>query len=520
MVTSAKEYSFNVEWKDPADAQITWLFDAMHLPAPLCQFLADFWDRMFLRYMSSRMIYVNGYAYSTPPMPRPPSPDMLERGVHDVWTNDFLPRIREACDRLRTRDYERMSLAELGDAMDGIVADGVITFGYTMKPIAAFMGPTFGLVHLLQEELGGDGPERAATLLQGFENGTAAAGAGLSALAEEAALRPAVAAALREGKFDALATVDGGAEFMRQFGEYLEQYGWRVDSWGYLESPTWIENPRLPLTLIAHYIANPQLSPSMAHARSVEQRDAATRDVESRLSADKLPQFRDMLRACQSHVPISEGRALWQLIIVGSLRVPLLALGRKLAEAGALSKPEQVFFFTAAELRDAAHNPSADVRATADEREADFAEWQKLTPPPFIGPPPDMSLLPPEAQALLHLFFGLGPPSVQGRELRGQAASRGVVRARARVLRDLSEAERLQPGEILVCTTTAPPWTPLFAIAAGVVTDAGGVLSHSAICAREYAIPAVVATQVATTVIKDGAMITVDGTRGTVQLEG
>jgi phosphoenolpyruvate synthase/pyruvate phosphate dikinase len=127
--------------------------------------------------------------------------------------------------------------------------------------------------------------------------------------------------------------------------------------------------------------------------------------------------------------------------------------------------------------------------------------------------------MPPETLPLLTLFFGKAPPEVVGREIKGQAASKGVVTGRARVLRDLSEAERLQPGEILVCVMTAPPWTPLFAIAAAVVTDSGGVLSHSAICAREYAIPCVVATQVATSLIKDGSMITVDGTNGTVLLD-
>jgi pyruvate,water dikinase len=287
-----------------------------------------------------------------------------------------------------------------------------------------------------------------------------------------------------------------------------------------MERPTWRENPRLPLILISQYIANPDLSPAAAHARAVEQREAATREVESRLSADKLPQFREMLAASQAHVPISEGRALWQLIIVGSLRVPMLALGRKLAAAGALSSPEQVFFFDSAELRDAAHNPTPETRATADAREAEFRRWQDMTPPPFLGAPPDMDHVPPEIVPLLTLFFGFAPPAIEGREIRGQGASKGVVRARARVLRDLSEAERLQPGEILVCTTTAPPWTPLFAIAVGVVTDSGGVLSHSAICAREYAIPCVVATQVATSAIKDGSMITVDGTAGTVKMEG
>ena len=85
------------------------------------------------------------------------------------------------------RDYESMSLAELGDALDGIIVESIKAFGYTMKAITGFMGPTFGFVEFLQGELGAEGPQLAATLLQGFENGTAAAGAGLSDLAQEAA---------------------------------------------------------------------------------------------------------------------------------------------------------------------------------------------------------------------------------------------------------------------------------------------------------------------------------------------
>jgi pyruvate,water dikinase len=143
-----------------------------------------------------------------------------------------------------------------------------------------------------------------------------------------------------------------------------------------------------------------------------------------------------------------------------------------------------------------------------------------MTPPPFLGAPLDIEHVPPEMRALVYLFFGAGAPQVEGREIKGQPASRGVVRGRARIIESLAQADRLQAGEVLVCGTTAPPWTPLFAIAAAVVTDTGGVLSHSAICAREYAIPCVVATQVATKVIPDGAMITVDGTKGTVTIEG
>jgi pyruvate,water dikinase len=517
-MVSSYTKDFQVTWDDPKDAEQTWLFDPMHLPAPITPMLAEFWERLMGRYMGMRCMTVNGYAYASVASPRPPSKEMMERGVVDVWNNDFMPAIRKACDKLRRTDYESMTVTQLADAIDAIIHDAVIAFGYTMKPITAFMGPTFGMVQFLADALGPDGPQMGATLLQGFENGTAAAGAGLSSLAEDAAQRPAVADAIRKGNVDGIENVEGGADFMKRFRAYLDDFGWRVDSWGTLEKPTWAENPKLPLTLIGHYIADPQRSPAASLQRSVQQREDAVREIEGRIPEASKAQFREMLQACQSHVSISEGRALWQLIITGSLRVPALALGRKLAAAGALNKPEQVFFFTSGELRDAARNPSAAFKAEADRREAEFEECKKLTPPPFLGSPPDPNNIPPEVAPLLNLFFGLHEPEVKGREIVGRAASKGVVKGTARVIRDLSEAERLKPGEILVCQTTAPPWTPLFAIASAVVTDSGGVLSHSAICAREYAIPCVVASVVGTAMIADGATILVDGTQGIVQL--
>ena len=89
----------------------------------------------------------------------------------------------------------------------------------------------------------------------------------------------------------------------------------------------------------------------------------------------------------------------------------------------------------------------------------------------------------------------------------------------ARVVTSLAEAEELQDGDILVCPSTSPPWSPYFAVVAAVVTDAGGMISHAAIEAREYGIPAVVGTREATRRIPEGATITVDGSAGTVTLE-
>jgi phosphoenolpyruvate synthase/pyruvate phosphate dikinase len=128
--------------------------------------------------------------------------------------------------------------------------------------------------------------------------------------------------------------------------------------------------------------------------------------------------------------------------------------------------------------------------------------------------PPDPSA---PADPGLSKFFGKpGPPEVEGAVLRGSAGSRGRVEGVARVVRSLQELDRVQPGEILVCRSTTPPWTPIFASIAGLVTDTGGVLAHGAIVAREYAIPAVMGTKIGTQMIRDGQRITVDGDAGEV----
>jgi len=106
----------------------------------------------------------------------------------------------------------------------------------------------------------------------------------------------------------------------------------------------------------------------------------------------------------------------------------------------------------------------------------------------------------------------------EANKVKGIAGSAGVVRGTARVIHSLEEAGKLQPGDVLVTKFTLPPWTPLFATASAVVTDSGGVLSHSAVVAREYRIPAVVGTDYATSTFHDGQLIEVDGNAGIVRV--
>jgi pyruvate,water dikinase len=508
---------FNVTWGDPENAKLSWQWDKMHQPLPIPALVADMRldENIF---DNTRTVTLNGYEYAANRTLPGPTPEVIERGAHAVWEDDYRHRVRTYCDGLRSADYDSMSAAELVDKLPSIAAEAGRTFRYTMYVVFGFMGPTMQLVGFAEKELGEDGDQLVARLLQGYDNRSAAAGSGLEELAHAASKSTAVASAIKEGRFSDIESVEGGSAFMAKFRDFLKEFGWRAESWSLVHFPTWAEDQSVPLTLIGQYLRDGTASPAAAIERAVAQREEARREVEKRLSSEKLGEFDAMLDVCGKHVSISESRAQMQLTISGSLRVPALALGKKLVDAGSLDEPNDLFFLYLSELKDAAAN-GTPMQSKVVERKKDLERWTALTPPPFVGAPP--SEPPAEFAPIMSKFFGLGAPvSTEKNVVKGNPANAGVVRARARVIRELSESDRLQQGDVLVCPSTAPPWTPLFAIASAVVTDTGGILSHSAICAREYGLPCVVGTQTATQQIPDGAMIMVDGAKGTVTIEG
>lgn len=142
-----------------------------------------------------------------------------------------------------------------------------------------------------------------------------------------------------------------------------------------------------------------------------------------------------------------------------------------------------------------------------------------MTPRPWLGTPPEEEgEAPPPTPA-----EPAGPAREEApapaRQLKGLGASPGVVWGRARVVLSPRETGALRHGEILVCPRTDPDWTPLLGVASAIVTDSGGALSHAAVVAREYGIPAVVATGCATRLIQSGQLIRVDGTQGIIDLQ-
>jgi pyruvate,water dikinase len=185
-------------------------------------------------------------------------------------------------------------------------------------------------------------------------------------------------------------------------------------------------------------------------------------------------------------------------------------VGRRLVDEGVLDKPADVFYLRFQEVGDALTEPR-DMRATVSERKADLEKWRAVKPPQYLGKAPGPPLAPnrfspePEVQTDAAILKGIG-------------ACAGVGRGPARVVFMPEDFERVQPGDVLVSPASNPSWVPLFGIIAGLVTNTGGVLAHAAVTAREFGVPAVVGTGTATTVIRDGQLLEVDGAAGIVRI--
>ncbi len=248
----------------------------------------------------------------------------------------------------------------------------------------------------------------------------------------------------------------------------------------------------------------------------IEQRDRRIEEVQERLANDdRVIDFLELVRIGQQCTILLEDHNYHiDQRAFSAQRAPLLAIGERLVAQGTIDAPADVFYVFVAELHDAAADPSLRFQESVIERRAERQRWLQTLPPSTIGSGEVV------VDERLRSFMGPDEPEPAGPgEVAGLAASPGLARGVARVIRSLDEVDKLQRGDVLVTYATAPPWTPLFAVASAIVTDAGGPLSHAAVVAREYGIPAVVGTKAGTARIEDGTVVTVDGDTGIVRLE-
>ena len=372
---------FKITWPDPSMSESAWVTDRMHFPnavAPLAQYMVGgFMERV----MGSSTVFANGYQYSFGQHAPDPTPEVVAGGLN-VWHNDYSPRIRAFCERVRNTDFDAMSNAELAAALTAVADEALECLNLTMVVLTTFQQPTFHMLEFLESEIESDVGLLSGALIQGAGNATAASGKGLQALTDLAGASPQLADALASGSFDGLDQLPGGPALLDELSRFLDEFGSRVETWGSMHLATWSEDHSKPLALIARYLADPDSAPDAAAQRSEEQQAAALAEVEEKLSAEKFDQFRSLFEATSHHVAVSEDRARWQLSSIGVVRLPALALGRKLVDAGLLNQPDDIFFLTWDEAQRASKEPGDWIQATADAGRSAFAHWEQLTSPP------------------------------------------------------------------------------------------------------------------------------------------
>ena len=413
-------------------------------------------------------------------------------GALGFWKDYCQPRIKQACD----------DIAALGPDADLQAASELFHWGFhqTFTCLSPLFVWGMGLQMLLTGAGVSDVDLTAFEVTQGGANATQDIDAEIWELAESVRSQPEVARILREGGDDALGALrrePAAKSFVEAFDALIAKHGRRSQGWQ-MANETWAERPEAALGLIRAQVMSDRVSPAALRAKSESRRAEATARVLAQLPPEKHDEFRGLVASLDGYVNIREGRAYWQMIIVGEIRRLVLRVGADLVRKGRIEAAEDAMFLTPDEIAG-----EGDLRARVAEARREWQGWADFEPPAVIGTPAEMAA---QAEAMRA-------------ELRGAPASRGVVTAAARVLHSPEEGHKLQPGEVLVCVQTTPAWTPLFAIAGGIVTETGGPLSHPAITAREYGIPAVLALEGATTRLRDGQVITIDGGTGMVTFE-
>jgi pyruvate,water dikinase len=328
----------------------------------------------------------------------------------------------------------------------------------------------------------------------------------------------------------ALEQTEEGRAFLTELEEYLFDFGWRSDAVYDLADTPWIENPQIPLGNIARYVPMDDADdPMIRFNEAVKRREELTARIRAKLAddPDKLAEFEVLFDAAQYAYPLTEDHAFYidQMGVVLFRRF-VRAVGERLAAAGSFDSGDDIFYLYDREVRDAIAN-GTDYRTLVVERKAELAACAEASPPDILGTPPPPpqpgDFIDPFMDAVTSRLLGIKAPPEGEQDpnlIDGVAGSPGTYTGVARVVRSLEEAGDLEDGEIMVCEMTLPPWVPMFAIAGAVVADVGGVMSHCAIVAREFAIPAVVGSVNGTSRIQTGDTITVDGTNGNVWLNG
>jgi phosphoenolpyruvate synthase/pyruvate phosphate dikinase len=454
-----------------------------------------------------------------------------------LWRDEIRPRYVETVARWQDVPLEAMPAAELWTAIQEINDAAMLHLASLLVATTGASAGSEMLFTRVYEKMiqRGDGPV-AATFLMGYDSTPIRAEKSLYDLAMWGQDRGDLAAYLLETPTDQLAAqltdgqspehperepsvrVEGWRAFCERFRDHLHDYGHIIYDLDFAK-PLPLDDPTPMLETIKMYLRSEGVNPHVRQHAAEEKRVQAAEATLKRLKGLRRWAFRKTLGMAQTMAQVRENALADIGLGYPLLRQMLRELGRRFVQAGAIAQPNDIFWLKVDEVQDVIANlPQVqslrddDIAERVAQRKAIHEALKRVAPPPMLPPRKkymgfDMETWTPAAEG-----------SQSGGTLKGIGASAGRVTAPARVLCGPQDFGQMRPGDVLVASTTTPAWTPLFAMASAVVTDIGGPLSHGSIVAREYGIPAVMGTGVATRRIRSGQVVTVDGSAGTVTL--
>ncbi len=375
------------------------------------------------------------------------------------------------------------------------------------------MGATWWLNEQLEAWLGEQ--NAADTLTQSVpDNVTSEMGLALLDLADVIRPHPNVVAFLHhvedDSFLDELPTLAGGLEARDAIRAYLDKYGMRCIGEIDITRPRWSERPTTLVPMILGNIKN--FEPGAGERRFEQGRQEAWKKEQELLARlrvlpdgeRKAEETKRMIDRVRTFIGYREYPKYGMVSRYFVYKQALLEEAERLVRAHVLGEKEDIFYLTFQELHDVVGTNQVDDQLIRQRQDA-FSSYQALTPP---------RVLTSDGEVFAGTYRRVDVPAGA---LAGLPVSAGTIEGRARVILDMAEAD-LEAGDILVTAYTDPSWTPAFVAIKGLVTEVGGLMTHGAVIAREYGLPAVVGVEHATQLIRDGQRLRVHGTEGYVEI--
>jgi pyruvate,water dikinase len=441
--------------------------------------------------------------------------------IGEVLGRTEFPEIDEDSRRVRKLRRARPDLAGLSDGE--LVAHARSFLGELDNAFAkhdySSLASTVGQAMLGQLCASVGRPDMLLDLISGLGDvESASPSAGLWDLSREVRASQEMTALFDRGPAAVAQALTGEGDlggFRAAFDAFLDQYGMRGPNEWDIRARSWDADPVQALAHVDSLRQSPdEGSPQARGARLSARRREVADELRALLAGndEALGTLDVALRSAKDTIPLREQTKANSAVVINEVRLAVRELGRRGVAAGRLTEPEDVTMLLAAELDDYVADPASFTEVIRG-RLTGYLSLFELEPPFIIADElPPLSQWrqrsrPPEAAA------------TEGTVFTGVGGSAGTYTGRARVVKDLTAAAALEPGEVMVAPLTDAAWTPLFLVAGAVVVDMGALNSHAVVVSREVGLPCVLSVTGATSLLTDGMLLTVDGTAGTVRVD-